>query len=212
MIINFPSFQVMKRAMTSFPKSLNVWLWCMQHQISVQNVDEIKTIFLHCRKTMSNEAVPVWELYLNFLQSKSNSQREIVDLYKMVIAEIHADFNQLKADYLDWCNETNGIAYARQCYNQTCLTAKPSLAMHERMSELEQAQPVRNLKAWRKCLEMAVTYYGSDDVSVWLKCILFETKHGDPILASQLSGKAVKILKPHLVERFMAENKQNFVV
>lgn len=203
----------MNRAMTAYPKSQRIWWWCMRHHITVQNADEtIKTIFSHCRTTMGNESIAVWELYFDFLKSKPNSNREIDHLYKMVIAEIHDNFNHLKANYLDWCYETHGMAHARLCYNQTCTSAKPSLAMHERMLELEESQSVPNLKAWRKCLEMAITYYGNDNISLWLKYILFETKYGDPILASQLSGKAVKVLKSHLVERFMAENKQNLVV
>lgn len=198
--------------MNAYPKSQSIWLWCMRHHITDKNSEVVKTIFTHCRKAMSNESIAVWELYFDFLKSVPNSSREIDYLYKMVIAEIHDNFNHLKANYLDWCYETHGMAHARLSYNQTCTSAKPSLAMHERMLELEEAQPVPNLKAWRKSLEMATTYYGSDNISVWLKYILFETKYGDPILASQLSGKAMKVLKPNLVERFMVENKQNMCV
>lgn len=66
--------------------------------------------------------------------------------------------------YLDWLTLTHGVGAARKVYKELVDMPPPCLAMHKKMVELENIQPVLNLKRLRCAYTRACADFGERNV------------------------------------------------
>lgn len=110
----------------------------------------------------------------------------------------------LKPLYIEWLVLTEGIGHARLVFENT-LVNPPCLELFRKMAALESMQPDAKMKSIRRCHELAVTHFGSDNTGVWLEYVNFEMKFGEPPRATLLYQRATKALNEVAADQFALE-------
>lgn len=84
----------------------------------------------------------------------------------------------LKPLYIEWLVLTKGIGYARTIFESPQLQHPPCLELLTKMASLESMQPDTNMKAIRRCHELACTHFGHNNIGklifahFWLKILI----------------------------------------
>lgn len=109
----------------------------------------------------------------------------------------------LKPKLLQKMYDHNGIKAARGLYEDLIKTPPTQVDVHKIMIEMEMSQDIVNLKNIRKCFECAVQHHGSENVSLWMEYMTFETENGNAQAAPALYRRAIGMLKKELVDEFI---------
>ena len=73
------------------------------------------------------------------------------------------------------------------------------------MAALELLQPEISLQNARKPHEIKTLNFGKNTTDVWMDYITFEMKYGEPTKVPIIYNRAIKTLKPSLVDNFTTE-------
>lgn len=196
---------ILEQSTQKFPQSVSLWEMQMRFHIEYQQTEEVYKVFRLALKQLSvADSFPLWELLLLFYKSDDQLSGKVKGIYREAIDLATAEIsNKLKPQFLEFLVQSEGIEAARSEYNKLCLCVPSCLEMHRQMARMEAMQGTPSVTAWRKCHEMAMQFFGKENVDVWLEMIKFEKSHGDAKKVSQLYLRAMNTLEKDLVSTFL---------
>lgn len=98
---------------------------------------------------------------IQYFQTKSTAKVE--QIFQNGLA-LGGDIGQaLKPLYMEWLVLTKGMGCARRIFESPELQHPPCLELFTKMASLESIQPDANMKAIRRCHELACKHFGKDN-------------------------------------------------
>ncbi|XP_073998199.1 U3 small nucleolar RNA-associated protein 6 homolog isoform X2 [Rhodnius prolixus] len=198
-------YNTLKEGTKRLPQSVRLWEARLKFLLSKGEEAAGVKVFNDALATLvSHEhALPLWKYMLKYWQITNPSKAE--SLFKEGIAADPAVSTPLKPLYLEWLTVNHGIVAARKVYSSLANMPPYCLEMHFKMAQLEDVQPQLSLKNIRKCHIFTTQQFGQTNTDVWMAYVKFEQKHGEPKNVSEIYSRAIKVLKPHLVDIFVSE-------
>lgn len=198
-------YNTLKDGTKRLPQSVRLWEARLKFLLSKGEEKAGVKVFNEALATLESHehALPLWKYMLKYWQITNPSKAE--SLFKEGIATDPAVSTPLKPLYLEWLTVNHGIVAARKVYATLANVPPHCLEMHFKMAQLEDIQPQLSLKNIRKCHILTTQQFGQTNTDVWMAYVKFEQKHGEPKNVSEIYSRAVKVLKPHLVDIFVSE-------
>ncbi|PNF31407.1 U3 small nucleolar RNA-associated protein 6-like protein [Cryptotermes secundus] len=197
---------VLRKATERIRSSVQLWQARLSYHLSRdedrlgQAVFQDATVHLGCD---SKAALPLWELMLQYYQTKD--MHKVEQIFQDGVVQGPAISLNLKPMYIEWLVLAKGIVAARKVYESLSIQPPLCLELHTRMAALESTQPDMNPKHVRKCCEMACNQFGKSNTDVWMEYIKFEQERGNAKRVSEIYMRAVKSLDPVYSDSFVTE-------
>uniref|UniRef100_A0A0V0G6L9 Putative u3 small nucleolar rna-associated protein 6 log isoform x3 n=1 Tax=Triatoma dimidiata TaxID=72491 RepID=A0A0V0G6L9_TRIDM len=198
-------YNTLKDGTKRLPQSVRLWEARLKFLLSKGEEKAGVKVFNEALATLESHehALPLWKYMLKYWQITNPSKAE--NLFKEGIAADPSVSTPLKPLYLEWLTVNHGIVAARKVYSTLANMPPHCLEMHFKMAQLEDIQPQLSLKNIRKCHIFTTQQFGQTNTDVWMAYVKFEQKHGEPKNVSEIYSRAIKVLKPHLVDIFVSE-------
>ncbi|XP_037805803.1 U3 small nucleolar RNA-associated protein 6 homolog [Lucilia sericata] len=184
-------------------------LW-MRAYAETQDEAKFYEIFCKANKDLGTaKCVSVWLLALKFYKAyHEENPKKLSEILKEAAKQIHPEFGQFRAYYLEYTMTYESLKKARDLYDELCQFPPPCLELHKKMAEIEFQAGTHSkgdVSRIRKCCENAVHYFGASNVEVWIDLLKFERDVGNLKLMSIIYERAKNTLNPELVDTFVTE-------
>lgn len=217
---------VLKRAIAKFSASLAMWQLYMRHYIRIDRLDEVRRVFELSRKKLAQQALPLWELYLQALLCEPEANRpDILALYEESMQQYSAGFAKLKCGFLEWLLRlpagassdktatSNGggeleMKRVRLMFKRCRRMGTACNEMYAKMDELEAGLAKPNLAEWQSMLSDWTTVHGREHREPWTRLTQFTARFG-PEHSRLVVDAARQELAPDSMKMFMTLRDMN---
>lgn len=144
-----------------------------------------------------------WTLWFEY--AKGTNDEEYA-LKAVEVSEISksSQTNMLKSLYIEWYVTLHSAENVVELYKQKlCTLTPPSLELIRTVIDILLSSETENKKSIISCYEDAVNSFGYEHPSIWLEYISYILKV-DPLKVGKIHWRAMKNLKPVLVEEFIS--------
>jgi len=196
-------YQILKWGTEKLCESVTLWTYRLKYHLTRGDEEGGLEVFRDGDKALKLTSLPLWKLMLQYFQT--TNPMKVDELFQEGIKREAAISSPLKPLYLEWLTLNRGIFAARKAYQSLAELLPHCLQLHIKMADLEDMQPKLNLKQARKCHLLTTQQFGQNNTDVWMAYVKFEQVHGDPKNVSEVYARAIKTLRPNLVDIFVSE-------
>lgn len=194
---------------TRYPDCVSMWNDRLSFMFRTypDEIEDTFTIFKTAIKRVKDaESLPLWLTCIQWMIEKDPER--VNDVFEMGLRMPPSVSADLKVAYLEWVALTDGHKKAKELYNSLWNSSPICIEFFQKMHDIEISKNNANIKFLRQILDQACTYFGRSNIDIWMKRIALENEHpqGDQIHVSNIHWKAVKALKPELVEKFIQQH------
>ncbi|XP_039251990.2 U3 small nucleolar RNA-associated protein 6 homolog [Styela clava] len=171
-----------------------------------QNID-IKQFFRKLSKlisSMSQEEQDVfWTLWFDYAKKK-NDEEFVLKAVEISETLKSSQSNRIKSLYIEWSVSRHGVENIMEIYEKKlCALCSPSLDLIKTVIKVLESSENQYVESITACYEDAVKNFGLEYPTVWLDYISHILKI-DPVKVGKIHWRAMKTLKPDLVEEFVS--------